>query len=100
MTIGNKALIFKLFAPIGVGVNEEPTTRSKELAEVKINEFIFLIPDTHILLLDGILFNIILTDLSGLSSLPNLKHSETACGLWYGFTIRTRAGTGYIKFRV
>ena len=29
-------LIF--FAPLGVGVNEEPTKRSEELDEVKINE--------------------------------------------------------------
>jgi hypothetical protein len=32
----------RFFAPLGAGVNEEP-----ELDEVKINEFIGLIPDTH-----------------------------------------------------
>ena len=37
----------RFFAPPGAGVNEEPTMRSEELDEVKINGFLCMISDTH-----------------------------------------------------
>jgi len=45
---GSTAGGVRFFAPPGAGVNEEPTIRSEELDEVKINGSLYMIPDTQL----------------------------------------------------